>query len=330
MPELEEGNLWIRGTAPLNITLERQVEISKQARAIMASLPRGGVDRRPARPARRRHRHRRLLQQRILRAAAAGEGLAELVEQTGWRSWLWGAKRPRTKPEVVTAMNAELEQKIPGVVWNFSQNIRDNVMEALSGVKGDNSVKIFGPDIDELEKLATKVKNILQEIHGIENVGVFHIRGQSHLEFRVDPEKCEKWGVMTADVNNVVSSALGASAMSSMVEGEKLFDIADPLAASGCGAARRRSWTSRWTSSTTRWSCSQGPGVVPVGVRHGLGDAPPPRARWPTPPTRSRSKRRGCGCATWSRRWARTARPTPTASSSAPAPRTSTARTASA
>jgi cobalt-zinc-cadmium resistance protein CzcA len=123
-------------------------------------------------------------------------------------------------------MNAELERKIPGVVWNFSQNIRDNVMEALSGIKGDNSVKIFGPDIDHLELLATKVKNVLQAIDGIESVGVLHVRGQSHLEFRVDPEKCQRWGVSTADVNNVVSSALGAKPLSSMVEGEKLFDIA--------------------------------------------------------------------------------------------------------
>jgi cobalt-zinc-cadmium resistance protein CzcA len=133
--------------------------------------------------------------------------------------------RPRTKAEIVDAMNEELEKKIPGIVWNFSQNIRDNVMEALSGVKGDNSLKIFGPDLDVLEAKAAKAKKILQDVQGIENVGVFHIRGQSHLEFRVDPVKCERWGVMTADVNNVVSSALGAKAMSSMVEGEKLFDI---------------------------------------------------------------------------------------------------------
>jgi cobalt-zinc-cadmium resistance protein CzcA len=99
-------------------------------------------------------------------------------------------------------------------------------MEALSGIKGDNSVKIFGPDLDKLEELATQVKNTLQEIRGIENVGVFHIRGQSHLEFRPDPEKCQKYGVSTADVNTVVSSALGAAPQSNMVEGEKLFNIA--------------------------------------------------------------------------------------------------------
>jgi cobalt-zinc-cadmium resistance protein CzcA len=87
-------------------------------------------------------------------------------------------------------------------------------------------VKIVGPDLDQLELLATKVKNEMQTIRGMENVGIFHIRGQSHMEFRVDPEKCQRWGVMTADVNNVISSALGANPQNNMVEGEKLFPIA--------------------------------------------------------------------------------------------------------
>jgi cobalt-zinc-cadmium resistance protein CzcA len=269
MPELEEGNLWIRGTAPLNITLERQVEISRKARAIMASYPEvesivaqlgrpdDGTDTAgfyngeyfvPLRPE---------------------QDWPQSVAQTGWRRWIFGSTRAHTKGEIVNAMNAELESKLPGVVWNFSQNIRDNVMEAMSGVKGDNSVKIFGPDLDQLETVAAKVKNKLQQIQGIENVGVFHIRGQSHLEFRVDPAKCEKWGVMTADVNNVVASALGAKALSSMVEGEKLFDI----------AVRWPKW--RRGSETSILDIpvdilnntvvqSQGPGIVPSATGFGV------------------------------------------------------------
>jgi cobalt-zinc-cadmium resistance protein CzcA len=225
MPELEEGNLWVRATAPLNITLERQVEISRAARQIMATYPE--------------------VESIVTQSGRPDDGTdacgfynseyfvplrpekdwPKLIEQTGWRAQLFGSKRARTKKELVNEMNAELERKLPGIIWNFSQNIRDNVMEALSGIKGDNSVKIFGPDLDHLENVAEKVRKVLEGIRGIENVGVFHIRGQSHLEFRVDPQKCEKWGVMTADVNNVVSSALGARALSSMVEGEKLFDI---------------------------------------------------------------------------------------------------------
>ena len=166
MPELEEGNLWIRGTGPLNMTLDHQVAIAKQARAIMATYPEvesivtqigrpdDGTDTEgfynseyfvPLRPQ---------------------KDWPKLVEQTGWRRWIWGPTRAATKHELIAAMNAELERKIPGIVWNFSQNIRDNVMEALSGVKGDNSVKIFGPDLDQLEQLATKAKNVLQDSPG--------------------------------------------------------------------------------------------------------------------------------------------------------------------
>jgi heavy metal efflux system protein len=250
MPELEEGNLYIRGTAPLNITLERNVEIARHARAIMASYPEvesivtqsgrpdDGTDTAgffnseyfvPLRP----QKEWPALKPRGARVANYEAKGGRFILAKGWyylldraELGLLGRQRPRAKEELVAEMNAELERKIPGIVWNFSQNIRDNVMESLSGIKGDNSVKIFGPDLDELERLAGKVNNILQQIQGIENVGIFHIRGQSHLEFRVDPEKCQRWGVMTADVNNVVASALGAKPLSSMVEGEKLFDIA--------------------------------------------------------------------------------------------------------
>jgi cobalt-zinc-cadmium resistance protein CzcA len=227
MPELEEGNLWIRGTAPLNYTLERQVDVSRQARAIMATYPEvetivaqlgrpdDGTD--PC----------GFYNSEYFVPLRPQKDWPALVEQTTpWKRWLLGDRRMRTKEELIAALSDELERKIPGVNWNFSQNIRDNVMESLSGIKGDNSVKIFGPDLEQLEVLANRVKNCLQEVEGVENVGVFHIRGQSHLEFRVDPEKCQRWGVMTADVNNVVSSALGGKPFSSMVEGEKLFDIA--------------------------------------------------------------------------------------------------------
>jgi cobalt-zinc-cadmium resistance protein CzcA len=99
-------------------------------------------------------------------------------------------------------------------------------MESLSGVKGDNSVKIFGPDLGELERLGIRLRNTLKQVRGMENVAVFSIQGQSNLEMRVDPEKCAKWGVSTADVNNVVQTALGAKALSTMIEGERMFDIA--------------------------------------------------------------------------------------------------------
>jgi cobalt-zinc-cadmium resistance protein CzcA len=269
MPELEEGNLWIRGTAPLNITLERQVQLSKQARKIMAVYPEvESIVAQLGRPDDGTDTGG-FFNSEYFVPLRPEKDWPKLVEQAGWPRWILGATRARTKEELVNAMNAELQRKLPGVVWNFSQNIRDNVMEALSGVKGDNSLKIFGPDLDQLEKLAAKARAILQDVPGIENVGVFHIRGQSHLEFRVDPEKCERWGVMTADVNNVISSALGAKAQTSMVEGEKLFDI----------AVR---WPKRLRGSETsildipvdvinnQVVLSQGPGVVPSSFGTGM------------------------------------------------------------
>jgi cobalt-zinc-cadmium resistance protein CzcA len=225
MPELEEGNLWLRGIGSLNMSLDHQVAIARQARTILASYPEvESIVTQSGRPD----------DGTDTEGFYSGEYFVplrpekdwpKLVPQTGWKRWVSGPTRARTKRELVNAMNDDLERVIPGVVWNFSQSIRDNVMEAMSGVKGDNSLKIFGPDIDKLELLAAKAENILQDIPGIANVGTFHVRGSSLLEFRVDAEKCQKWGVATADVNNVVSSAVGARAMSSMVEGEKMFDI---------------------------------------------------------------------------------------------------------
>jgi heavy metal efflux system protein len=225
MPELEEGNLWLRGIGPLNMNLGHQVKIAREARAIIARYPEvESIVTQSGRPD----------DGTDTEGFYSGEYFVPLrpqddwprvMTETGWRRWIKGASRTRTKRELVSAMNADLERALPGITWNFSQNIRDNVLEAMSGVKGDNSLKIFGPDIDKLEQLATKAKNILQNIEGITNVGIFHVRGSSHLEFRVDPEKCQKWGVATADVNNVVTTAVGAKAMTSMVEGEKLFDI---------------------------------------------------------------------------------------------------------
>jgi cobalt-zinc-cadmium resistance protein CzcA len=132
--------------------------------------------------------------------------------------------RPRMKPEIIRDMKAELTT-IVGVDWNFSQYVRDNVTESLSGVKGDNSVKIFGPDLDELEKLAYQAKSLLSEVRGVEDVGVFRIKGQANLEFGVDREKANRWGVSVADIENTLAAAVGAKPFSQMIEGGKTYDI---------------------------------------------------------------------------------------------------------
>jgi cobalt-zinc-cadmium resistance protein CzcA len=226
MPELEEGNLWITATFPLNSSMERVAENIKKARAIMASYPEVEV----LVPAIGRPDDGTdptgYYRVEIFAPLRPQKEWPKVVEDRGWLSWLFGPRRARTKQELVEQMNQELRDKVVGVDWNFSQYIRDNVTEAMAGVKGDNAVKIFGPDLDKLEEMAEKVKNVLRDIRGIGEVGIFNIKGQSNLEFRIDLDKCSRWGVAAADVNNVVQSAVGGKAMTSMIEGEKIFDVA--------------------------------------------------------------------------------------------------------
>ncbi len=231
MPELEEGNLWIRAIFPLNGSRDTIAADTKKAREIMASYPEvetivselgrpdDGTD--PG----------GFYNVEFFVPLRPQKEWPKVMDDTSWRRWFTGDKRPRSKVEIVKQMNADLDRNIPGVDWGFSQNIRDNVMEAMSGVKGNNSVKIFGPDLQKLEELAVQVRNKLESVPGIAEVGVFSIKGNTNLEFRVDPDKCQKWGVSVADVNNVITSALGGQAFSSMIEGERKFDITTRLPA---------------------------------------------------------------------------------------------------
>src|SRR5439155_3320383 len=218
MPELEEGNLWIRGNFPPHVSLDAAAAEIEHAREILKSgrypeldaivtqigRPDDGTD-------------------------PTGFNSAQIfVPLKPQRHWPVppGATRRRTKAELVAEMNAELNSKFIGIDWNFSSYIRDNVMESLSGVQGDNSVKIFGPDLRHLEELAYQVKNRLEGIRGIgDSVGIYRIMGQSNHEFRVDRKKCARWGINVADVNNVIDGAVRGRALTQMIEGEKTFDV---------------------------------------------------------------------------------------------------------
>ena len=250
MPELEEGNIYLRATCEPNISREEAAHRATQARAIMREFPEvelvmsqvgrpdDGTD--PSGYSNIEF-HVPLKPEDDWPAVKDKTGwrswfafisvphdplTGEVKAPTGWKSylrWFW-KKRPRTKPEIIKDMQARLSQII-GVDWNFSQYIRDNVTECLSGVKGDNSVKIIGPDLDELERLAEETKNALKTVRGIEDVGVFHVKGQPSLELPVDPKTTAQWGTLRGDVLTTLQTALAAKQCSSMVEGERLFDI---------------------------------------------------------------------------------------------------------
>ncbi|HXT59179.1 MAG TPA: efflux RND transporter permease subunit [Pirellulales bacterium] len=224
MPELEEGNLWVRATLPINISLDAASAKADIARKIMQKYPEiEVVVAQTGRPDDGTDPTGFYNVEFFLPLKPRGEWPA-VKDADGWEGW-FAAKRPRTKLELIAEMNEELAKNIAGVNWNFSQNIRDNVMESLSGVKGDNSIKIFGPDLDELERLAEEAKTRLTSISGIANVGVFRVKGQPNLEIPVDPKKCNYWGVTVNDVEDFVEIAVGGKPFSRMIEGEKRFDI---------------------------------------------------------------------------------------------------------
>lgn len=215
MPELDEGNLWVRGIYPINVSLEETAEKSKLARSIMQKYPEielvycqmgrpdDGTD--PV-------------------GFYSSEFLLPLKLEKDWPIPPGRARR-RTKAELIADLNGELNRVLVGVDWDFSQPIRDNVLEVLSGVQGENSVKIFGPDLAELEQLGEKVKTVLSGIQGIENPAVYCILGQANLEFPVDRYKCALWNVSVSDVQNALQTAVGGKAFTQMIEGEKTFDI---------------------------------------------------------------------------------------------------------
>ena len=221
MPELEEGNLWIRAIYPVQVSLDAVAEPNRTARTIMGS---------PRYPE---------IQSIVVQAGRPDDGtdpggfnnvefFVPLRPEGDWPvvTRPSGERKRRTRQEIIEDLGAELYAKLPGIEWSFSQYIRDNVMEAISGVKGDNSVKIYGPDLAKLEELAEKTKKAITEIRGVADTGIYHIMGQSNLEFAVDKEKCKRWGVQVADVNNVVDTAVHGRSLTQMIEGERRFDIA--------------------------------------------------------------------------------------------------------
>jgi cobalt-zinc-cadmium resistance protein CzcA len=231
MPQLEEGNLWIRGIMPRTTSLAESARIAPRLREVMASIPEvRGVMSQVGRPD----------DGTDITSFFNLEFNVPLKPMEVWRtrtrtvfgypiSFIWKGTdvlaRTITREEVQDEMMKRFREEFPAMDFSFSQLIRDNVEEALSGVKGANSVKLFGSDLDVLEQNGEKIANILRSVRGIQNVGVFHIVGQPNLEIEIDREACARYGINVADVESDVKVAIGGEAFSQMVEGEKLYDI---------------------------------------------------------------------------------------------------------
>jgi heavy metal efflux system protein len=128
------------------------------------------------------------------------------------------------KEALISAMDRELE-KIPGVLWNFSQPIADNMEEAVSGVKGELATKVYGDDLKVLEEKADQIVAQMRRVHGIEDLGVFRVLGQPNLEIHVDREQAARYQINVSDVQDAVQTAIGGNALTQVLQGERRFDL---------------------------------------------------------------------------------------------------------
>lgn len=210
MPPLEEGNLWIRATLPQDISFEQAASLADQLR--------GDVMRYPE------------IAQVVSQVGRPDDGTdvttfnnvelgVDLKPSDQWPSSTHGDKNR------LIAQMQHTFSKYPGVVFGFSQTIQDNVEEAMSGVKGENSLKLFGDDLGELTRLADRIQQVMSSVRGVADSGVFKVNGQPSLVVSVNRERASRYGIAPADINAAVQAAVGGAAVSQMIEGDRRFDI---------------------------------------------------------------------------------------------------------
>ncbi len=214
LPHLEEGNLWIRAAMPPTISLESGTPFVERTRQILRSHPEViTVVSQHGRP--------------DDGSDAAGfynaEFFVPLKPLDQWTSGL-------TKEKLTEQLQKEFADEFTGITFNFSQYIQDNIEEQLSGVKGANSVKIVGPDLETLEKIATEVLSVMDEVKGVTDLGVFRVLGQPNLDIVVDRAEAARYGLNTGDINSVIQAALGGTEATTILEGERRFSLIVRLA----------------------------------------------------------------------------------------------------
>jgi cobalt-zinc-cadmium resistance protein CzcA len=136
----------------------------------------------------------------------------------------WRPVFHQNKDELIAAMNRELE-KIPGVIWNFSQPIADNMEEAVSGVKGELAIKVFGDDLRTLEEKGDEIVKVMRTVKGIQDLGLFRVIGQPNLNFVVNRDKCARYQINASDVQDAIQTAVGGNALTQVLQGEQRYDL---------------------------------------------------------------------------------------------------------
>ncbi len=210
LPHLDEGALWVRGTLAPSTGPTEGIRLMNQARLILCSFPEviqcssqtgrpdDGTD---------------------TTSFFNTEYFVDLKPKAQWRPAFH-----QNKEEVIAAMNHELE-KLPGVVWGFSQPIADNMEEAVSGVKGQLATKIYGKDLRLLEEKAEQIVAIMRKVRGIQDLGIFRVVGQPNDNFVVDRQAAARYQINVADVQDAVNTAAGGNALTQVLQGEERYDL---------------------------------------------------------------------------------------------------------
>jgi cobalt-zinc-cadmium resistance protein CzcA len=207
LPKLDEGNIWLTITLAPSSSLEQTKRIEGQVRAVMLTYPEvGNVITQVGRPD----------DGTDPKGPNNLEVLAELKPREAWRF--------ESKEKMVADMSARI-RRLPGVPTNFSQVIQDNVEEAMSGVKGEIAVKVFGPDLEVLTQKSEQVASILNGIRGSADVAAIRIGGQSELDIVINRDRIARLGMNVSDVNGAIQTALAGNAVNQFYEGDRRFDI---------------------------------------------------------------------------------------------------------
>jgi cobalt-zinc-cadmium resistance protein CzcA len=210
LPHLDEGALWVRGTLAPSAGPDEGIRVSNQARIILCSFPE--------------------VPQCTSQTGRPDDGtdttsffnteyFVDLKPKEDWRPVFH-----QNKDELIAAMNRELS-KIPGVVWGFSQPIEDNMEEAVSGVKGELAIKVYGDSLKALEDKSAEIAGIMGTVKGVEDLGVFHVLGQPNLNVTVDREAAARYQINVADVQDAVQTAVGGNALTQVLKDEARYDL---------------------------------------------------------------------------------------------------------
>jgi cobalt-zinc-cadmium resistance protein CzcA len=210
LPHLDEGAIWVRGTLAPSTGPTEGIRLADQTRTLLASFPEVTVaTSQVGRPD----------DGTDTTGFFNTEYFVDLKPKEQWRPVFH-----ENKEELIAAMNYQL-QKIPGVIWNFSQPIADNMEEAVSGVKGELAIKVYGDDLKTLEQKGDEIVGVMRTIPGIRDLGLFRVIGQPNLNMVVDRQEAARYQINVADVQDAIQTAVGGGAVSQVLQGEQRYDL---------------------------------------------------------------------------------------------------------